>query len=80
MSVLYFGYGAEADPHLIKQIVGVEPEYEPVTVLGMRLGIQSLRAVPDFKTSSELPASPRQILLDSGWDDTFRSYIVWPDA
>jgi hypothetical protein len=65
---------------LIKQIVGSEPEYEPANVFGMRLGVQSLRAVPDFKTSSALPASPQQILLGSGWTDTFRSYIVWPDA
>lgn len=65
-SVNYFGFGANAHPHMIEAIIGREPHGEPAILQGYALAIQSLLDVPDtVLISAPAPVSPRAILRRS---------------
>lgn len=66
--ILYFGYGANRDPEMMKAIIGRMPDGEEAKISGFELCIQHWQEMTD---------KVRQGLTGS-WDEHFRSYILRP--
>ena len=69
-AVTYFAYGANADPEMIKAIVGREPDGEPATLNDFQLVLQRAHEIPE----------PVQKILQGKWSkqeiETFETYAI----
>lgn len=80
--VLFFGYGANRDPDLMRALFGRLPAGQPKTVVlpGHELVIQTLDHVPDAVMPDAPAELSPQALLKDVWDDSFRAYSARPAA
>jgi len=78
-TISYFGFGANAHPHMIEAIIGRAPHGEASILPGYALAVQSLDDIPDtVLLSAPAPLSPRSI-LSRAWGSSFRSYTLQRD-
>lgn len=80
--VLYFGYGANRDLRMMAAITGNANLVGKSGILkGFRLCVQRLDQIPDtILSTAPAPISPRQTILDAGWDNSFKSYTMKPGS
>ncbi len=81
--ILYFGYGANRDPKMMEWITGNKNLIgKPGILKGYALCVQRLDQIPDT-VSPTAPApyslSPREIVINGGWPESFESYTVKKD-
>jgi hypothetical protein len=67
--ISYFGYGANADPNRIKEIIGHIPEKKNGGIISnFRLCVQTLNQIPE----------PAKNILESVWGKKFLAYTISP--
>lgn len=67
--VLYFGYGANRNPDMMKAIIGRRPKGTAVFLRGFELCVQNW---------NEIPAHIRK-RLSPAWSDSFKTYFIRPN-